>query len=362
MCKKVLIIDDRPIDFYKIKEWIGTIGFKKDDVIPVDDDITLMEEASGSNPDIRKFVEQQIRQNYKDIVLILCDCHFMGDDDRGYQIVKHIREGIKNLTPSNWASMVPIIGMTSQVNAQKLRELYNAGADYAFEKKAVIDTNEENGDNQKTEESENNQRAKKSKTIKKTRESETIKKIITTQVDKFERNLNSIYPSKYKEEIINAKKEHKNDKTAFIISSFRYDDCIKKVEKVLRIHGITPLVANIKGGRYTKPLWEDIVIHTHVCDFGIAIFADDSIFNKRDDKKRDKMNPNVNIEVGLMLGLQKDVLIFKHNNIPQMPSDFGGEQFISFSDVSTLEKELNQRLKIMGFNKKPRKKKTDTTS
>ena len=325
--QKVLIIDDNLNEFYKIKDWIGTIGFKKDDVIPIDDDISLMEEASGSDPDICKFVEKQIRQNYKDIVLILCDCQFMRDDGRGYVIVKHIREKIKNLTPSNWGSMVPIIGMTGAVSKQQLEELYLAGADYTFEKKVVLSIPEE---------------------------SKTTQKIIKARVDMFERNLDSIYPSELKDKIISFKNKYRDKKTAFIMIDFRHLETAKEVRRVLHENGIDSFFANAPGGKNSKETWKNIEVFMHGCDFGIGIFADDSKATSKDGKKRNKINPNVCIEIGYMRGLQKEVLYLKDSSLEysDLPSDFRGELSAEFSDDLSLEVKLTELLKDRGLNEK----------
>ena len=326
---KVLIIDDEREHFDNIKKWLETF-----DYIVIPDKFDDMEKAiKRIGPGIDTFVQKLLLKHYRDIGLILCDIKFGDDIQKGNRIVEHIRE-FKELSPSYWTSIVPIIGMTLY-SADRItieHEMVKAGADFIFKKWFIFNdlTDGNNGKNY---------------------EAKTYRTIIDVQVEKFEKNLKSIYPPEYKDRIIKAKKKHKNHKTAFIISSFRYEDLIKRVEKTLKEYGIIPLVANIKGGRYTKPLWEDIVIHSHVCDFGIAIYADDSLFNKRDKKHRDKMNPNVNIEVGLMLGLQKDVLFLKHESIPKLPSDFGGEQYVPFIDAS-LEEELRGWLEERGYKKK----------
>ncbi len=288
-----------------------------------------MLQASKCDDDIKKFVEKQIRMHYQDLVLILCDLRFIEDDEGGNKIVEHIRQ-LEGFTPSNWATIVPIIGMTGfATTGRKIRDVIKAGADYGFDKGIVT--------KEQTEEN---------------KEKEILKAIIDTKIKIYTKNLDSHYPPKCKDEIIRAKKQYQNQKTAFIISSFRHEGFISKVENTLREYNITPLVANIPGGRFSTKLWEDIIIHTHVCDFGIAIFADDSIFNERDNKERDKMNPNVNIEVGYMLSEQKEVLFLKHDSLPELPSDFKGEQYAPFNNEDSLEERLKKWLEFRGFTKK----------
>ena len=331
MGKKILIIEDDFDEYLIIKNWIDSDLRIK--VIPnTTEDIQEMLQASKCDDDIKRFVEKLIRMYYQDLVLILCDLRFIDDNEGGNKIVEHIRQ-LEGFTPTNWATIVPIIGMTKFATTKaKITDVIKAGADYGFDKEIVTKKQEEN------------------------KEKEILKAIIDTKIKIYRKNVISHYPPKCKDEIIKAKKQFHNKKTAFIISSFRYNDFIKKVEDTLRDNGIIPLVANIPGGRFSSKLWEDIIIHTHVCDFGIAIFADDSIFNERDNKERDKMNPNVNIEVGYMLSEQKEVLFLKHNNLPELPSDFKGEQYASFSDEN-LADELKKWLEARGF-----KNESDTTS
>ena len=339
---KVLIIDDEPAEYRKIKKWLEDECHYQ--VVPAEEEFSKMHKARTSKKALFDLVDELIKKNYIDLKLILCDINFDKDNDLGNAIVQHIRE-FMGLNPHYWTSLVPIIGMTNYADSQNTRAnnlkpkktipktnkrgIVDAGADYAFNKAILQNTTKRN----------------------------ELKGKLKFYVNIFERNIDRIYPPHYKDKIISAKNEHKNDTTAFIISSFRHEGFITRVENVLREYNITPLIANIPGGRYSRPLWEDIVIHTHVCDFGIAIYADDSKFNERDNKERDKMNPNVNIEVGYMLSLQQNVLFLKHDSIHQLPSDFSGEQYAPFSDEASLENRLKEWLGARGF-----KKKSDTTS
>ena len=328
MGKKILIIEDDIDEYHKIKNWIDSDLRIR--VIPnTVEDIQEMLQASKCDDDIKKFVEKQIRMHYQDLVLILCDLMFIEDIEGGRKIVEHIRQ-LEGFTPSNWATIVPIIGMTRFATTRaKISDVIKAGADYGFDKEIIT----------KRQKEEN-------------KEKEILKAIIDTKIKIYRKNVISHYPPKCKDEIIKAKTLIQNKKTAFIISSFRYDSFITKVEDTLKDYSIIPLVANIPGGRFSSKLWEDIIIHTHVCDFGIAIFADDSIFNERDNKERDKMNPNVNIEVGYMLSEQKEVLFLKHDSLTELPSDFKGEQYAPFENEYSLKDRLKTWLELRGFTKK----------
>ena len=281
-----------------------------------------------SKSSIFKFVKKQITENYKDIVLILCDIKFYNDCKRGNEIVTHIRQ-LKNLSPSNWASMVPIIGMTEfSDNETSLEEIIRAGADYAFDKQ-ILDESEDLSE-----------------------EKDKVRAIIETQIRKFQKNLESIYPDTLKDEIIARKNEYGDRKTAFIMSAFRHKEYIDIVKDILEKHGIIPLITDGPVTEFDDKVWDNIVIHMNVCDFGISIYADDSLDNNKDSKERDKMNPNVSIETGYLLGLQKKVLFLKHDNLPKLPSDFGGEHYKSFHDYTSLKTCLDNWLLKRGFSEK----------
>lgn len=325
MSKKVLIIEDEQNEYKKIRKWIvKDLRFKNEDVIPNNGaDIQEMLIASKSDEDIKEFVEKQIRMHYKDFVLILCDLRFIYDNDGGSAIVNYIRN-LKGFTPSNWATMVPIIGMTDFANSgTSIKDIIKAGADYGFEKIIVTEN----------------------QTVQ-SKEKEILKAIISTRIKLFTDNLKCIYPLELKKKITENKK---NQKTAFIMSAFRHNDYIEMAKDVLKSHGIIPLVAKGRVGEFDDKVWDNIVIHMNMCDFGIAIYADDSLDNRKDNKERDKMNPNVSIEVGYLLGLQKKVLFLKHDNLPKLPSDFGGEHYAAFNNYETIKSSISEWLEKRGL-------------
>lgn len=321
MGKKILIIDDEPEQYYEIKKWIVDIGFKEENVIPnTVENIRDMGIASKSADDICLFVEQQIRAHYKDLVLILCDIKFKNDPERGNLIVEHIRQ-LKGFSPSNWATLVPIIGMTAFSDDEtSLKDIIKSGADYAFNKATVT----KNYDNNK----------------------KMLRAIIDTQIRKFQKNLISIYPPGLQDKIIDFKISHKDKKTAFIMIDFCHLDTAKEVQRVLLDNGICGYYANATGGKNDKNIWRNIVTYMHGCDFGICIFADDSKSTLKSKKKKNKINPNVCIEVGYMLSLQKEVLYLKDGSLSKsdLPSDFDGDLYADFSDSHSLEVKLNELL------------------
>ncbi len=111
------------------------------------------------------------------------------------------------------------------------------------------------------------------------------------------------------EDILNsAERFHKDfpegTKTAFLIMQFTeteiHNQIIVTIKNLLKEHNIIVLRADDK--EYSDDLFANIKTYMHCCDFGIAIF--ESI-------TEDEFNPNVSLEVGYMMGLNKPVLSFK---------------------------------------------------
>lgn len=333
MGKKILIIDDQADQYFKIQKWIvNDLRFKEENVIPnTKADIEEMVIASKSDDDIKSFVEKQIRTHYKDLVLILCDLRFIEDNDGGNKIVEHIRQ-LEGFSPSNWATLVPIIGMTSFVTSgAKIKDIIKAGADYGFEK-AIVTENQ----------------------TKPTEDKEILKAIISTKIRKFKKNTDAIYPLEIKDKIISFKNKYKDKKTAFIMIDFRHLETAKEIRRVLLANDIYGFYANAPGGKNDEETWKNIQIFMHGCDFGISVFADDSKPTSDSKKKRNKINPNVCIEVGYMRGLQKEVLYLKDNSLVKndLPSDFHGKLYTEFDNELSLEVKLTELLINRGLIEK----------
>ena len=292
-------------------------------------------------PGIDAFVQKQLMKHYRDIRLILCDIKFGKDRQKGNRIVKHIRE-FKDLSPSYWTSMIPVIGMTNYSEFDTVEhEMVAAGADFVFKKRFIF--NDLNGSNYKESEKDNN-------------EANTYRTIIDVQVEKFEKNLKTFYPKGLEDEIIRFKDKHKNKKTAFIMTSFQdqHMSIANDIIGILRKFNIKGYIANAPGGMNSDFIWDNIQVFIHGCDFGIGIYADDSILFGVDSEnqtkehveysRRIRINPNLSQEVGYMLALQKKVCILKHRNLEKIPSDLAGKIYVEFT-AESLEEDLTNWLK-----------------
>ena len=183
-------------------------------------------------------------------------------------------------------------------------------------------------------------------------------------MDSYDRRLEFMYPSKLKDEIMAFKATHANEKTAFIMTSFaeEHQNTIALVKEVLKKYDITPCMANKQGGENTDDLWPNIEVFIHGCDFGIGIYADDSILKGKNEAgekkyengderekekekelfKRIRINPNLSQEVGYMLGIQKKVCILKDGKLKHLPTDLAGKIYVPFENDEDLKKNLGE--------------------
>lgn len=321
--KKILIIDDRKDHFMKLK----TLLEKKYLVVPENHSkmSAAIEYPHIDKVDIKEFVLRQIDDNYKELGLIICDIHFGENNPKGgYSIVKAIRKH-RILSSPKWTSLVPIIAVTNYADEQD--GIISVGADFSLEKDYIWDN------------------------------VALFHAVIETQILKFEQSLNYIYPPELKDLILDFKQKHADETTVFLMTSFaeEHKSTITQIIEVLKEHNITPFLADKQGGENHDDLWPNIEVFIHGCDFGIGIYADDSIFsggseveNKDREKehfKRIRINPNMSQEVGYMLGLQKSVCVLKSKKLDKLPIDLAGKIYVEYEGEEDLKEKLGEWLK-----------------
>jgi predicted nucleotide-binding protein len=71
------------------------------------------------------------------------------------------------------------------------------------------------------------------------------------------------------------------------------------------------------------------------CNYGIAVFED---IDERD------FNPNIVLELGFMLALNKRCLILKEKTLPKMPADIVGKLYKEF-DFFNIESSISDQIK-----------------
>lgn len=127
-------------------------------------------------------------------------------------------------------------------------------------------------------------------------------------------------------------------KTAFIMMKIEESDENKEILKTicgeLEKHNIRCLRADLK--EYHSQLYYNVLTYVYGCDFGIAIFQQHETI---------EFNPNVALEVGCMIALQKEVCILKEKGLASLPTDIIGSHYRSFDrfDIkNSISKNITQ--------------------
>lgn len=121
------------------------------------------------------------------------------------------------------------------------------------------------------------------------------------------------------------KKDYPNPyKCAFIMMKFKDTPMHKQITESIRDicakYDIKALRADDK--RYSDSLLSNIRTYMHGCSFGIAIF---------DRVMENEFNPNVSLEVGYMMGLNKPVCLLKDSTLTQLHTDIVGQLYEPFN-------------------------------
>ena len=99
---------------------------------------------------------------------------------------------------------------------------------------------------------------------------------------------------------------------------------------------------------YHPELWSNICTYMLSCSKAVVIFEDVEV--------RD-FNPNVALELGFMLALNKDCLILKEKRLPKPPTDMIGRlwrEFDSYAPGRTIPKQISRWLVDINWNPPPR--------
>ncbi|WP_052467181.1 hypothetical protein [Psychroserpens damuponensis] len=148
-------------------------------------------------------------------------------------------------------------------------------------------------------------------------------------------------PSDIKESSERFYKDYPNGtRTAFLIMQFTetdvHDKIISTIKNLLLEYNITVLRADDK--EYSDDLFANIKTYMHCCEFGISIF---------ERVTEDEFNPNVSLEVGYMMGLNKPVCLLKDKTLKSLQTDLAGKLYKPinlFKIEDTIKKHLNKWL------------------
>lgn len=126
-------------------------------------------------------------------------------------------------------------------------------------------------------------------------------------------------------------------KVAFIMMEFgdtqEFTDILISIRKTLAENGIIGLRADDRT--YHDDVYYNILTYLHGCLFGIAVF--ERISNE-------SFNPNVSLEVGYLLSLNKPICLLKEKSLKTLPSDLVGKLYREF-DIKNCDVSIESVLK-----------------
>lgn len=130
-------------------------------------------------------------------------------------------------------------------------------------------------------------------------------------------------------------------RAAFLIMRFRetraHLEIYEAVGECLHRHGIKTLRADEKY--YHDDLYHNILTYMHGCGFGVAVF---------ERIEEELFNPNISLEVGYMLALQKPICIMKDRTLKTLHADLMGKLYKEFDPLDaggTLDAALSNWLR-----------------
>jgi CAP12/Pycsar effector protein, TIR domain len=100
----------------------------------------------------------------------------------------------------------------------------------------------------------------------------------------------------------------------------------RAIESALKPHGLTAQFAD--NLTVADTLWDNVCAYMLGSQFGIAVI---------EEIEERSFNPNVALEIGFMLALQRQVLVLKDKRVPSMPADLMGHVYSQFDsyDIET---------------------------
>lgn len=128
--------------------------------------------------------------------------------------------------------------------------------------------------------------------------------------------------------------EDQADRNVFIMIRYGEGEDYRRIEATIRAtlkrYKFNAVLAR---DRMFKPqLWDQIRFCMEFSRYGIVVFEE--------NPEHPEFNPNVSVELGFMMALDKKVLILKEKDLRPLPSDLMGHLYVPFSR-STLEKDIN---------------------
>lgn len=148
-------------------------------------------------------------------------------------------------------------------------------------------------------------------------------------------------PAEIRDSLAHFRTQHPDpSKTAFIMMQFGksppHVKIASAIKKALEERGIIGLRADDE--MHHDDLYSNVLTYLHGCGFGVAVF---------ERIETDVVNPNVSLEVGYMLAMDKPVCLLKDKTLKQLQADLVGKLYREFDPhnaVQTIGPELHRWL------------------
>ena len=154
-------------------------------------------------------------------------------------------------------------------------------------------------------------------------------------------------PIEIQESLARFAEDHPNTGTvAFVMMQFAessvHAEILNAIRETLQSYGIEALRADDR--EYHEDVLNNIVTYLYGCSFGVAVFEqiDTNYFN-----------PNVSLEVGYMLGLQKRVCLLKERGLASLHTDLVGKLYRKFDrkdPMVTIKANLSKWVEDLRLN------------
>ena len=323
--ERIIIIENNEPTFNKLKEFIGNSGSYD---IPIEyNEITdAIHQENGSS--ISKLINSKIKEYGSEISAFIIDLQLSdGISYGGIDATQQIRR--KPDEVPYWRSIVPIIVYTQYPNRKK--QALEAGASTVIKKFSKLE------DGQKLIELKNSWKQKLDDHF-----SDTLLPQIKMYCEWYSDAMEKIRlsPLKLKEAVINFFISCRNKpeiKHAFIMTSFA-SDYLGKIKDAAQAmeenYYVEAHIANTEG-KIDDAIYAEVQGHMYCCDFGIGVFFDDS-------SKGCTINPNLSIEVGFMMALEKPICYLKDKKLNTYPIDLAHNHYTEY-----LNEENDKGLKNM---------------
>lgn len=169
----------------------------------------------------------------------------------------------------------------------------------------------------------------------------TILKFIINKDDVENQFIPSTFDSIIPDDILTSSKKFfkdygKNEFTAFLMMKFEDTPLQMRIVNIIKDvflqHKIKVLRADDK--QYSDDLFSNIKTYMHCCDFGIGLF---------DRVNTEYFNPNVSLEIGYMMALNKPVLLLKDKTLSSLHSDLVSKLYSTF-DFQSPEEDFKRSI------------------